>query len=247
MSLVKIERKTLRRVVYEKLKESIIGTELLPGEIVSLRGLANQLGVSPTPIREALWQLDAEGIVVIESNQSIRVNELTAAELEEVTRLRILLESSAAERACELRHDNILPYLKKLVDEMWENIENHKLYIKKNRQFHFGIYILARSPLLIRMIDSLWARVGPYFNIRVIDPEHLRGVNTPCHQEMYEALVARDKKKMRRALSTELGSTRNIILPLLLETNARLEEKMKATGVIGKGKRSPASKLARMK
>jgi DNA-binding GntR family transcriptional regulator len=238
VSLVKIEKKTLRRVVYERLKESIIITELLPGEVISLRGLATKLGVSPTPIREALWQLDAEGIVVIESNQSIRVNELTPVELEEITRLRILFESAAAERACDLRPDSCLPYLKTLVDGMWQTIENHKLYLKKNRQFHFGIYELAESPLLLRMIDSLWARIGPYFNIRVIDPDHLRQVNTPCHQKMFEALAARDKRKMRQALTAELGSTRGIILPLIRETNTRLEEKMKMNGVQGKGKRS---------
>jgi DNA-binding GntR family transcriptional regulator len=238
MALVKIEKKTLRRVVYEKLKESIIGTELLPGEVISLRGLATKLGVSLTPIREALWQLDAEGIVVIESNQSIRVNELTPAELEEVTRLRILFESAAAERACELRPDDSLPYLKSLVDDMWKSLENHKQYLRKNRLFHFGIYQLADSPLLLRMIDSLWARIGPYFTIRVIDPEHLRRVNTPCHQQMYEALAARDKKKMRQALATELGSTQGIVLPLIGETSARLEKKMKMNGGQSKRKRS---------
>lgn len=238
MTLARIEKKTLRRVVYEKLKESIIGTELLPGEVISLRGLATKLGVSLTPIREALWQLDAEGIVVIESNQSIRVNELTPEELEEVTRLRILFETEAAERACDLRPESCLPALKVLVEDMWQSLENHRLYLKQNRQFHFGIYEMADSPLLLRMIDSLWARIGPYFNIRVIDPEHLRKVNTPCHQVMYEALAARDKRKMAQALKTELGSTRGIVQPLLEETSTRLQRKMKLNGVRGRGKRS---------
>ena len=72
MTLARIEKKTLRQTVYDQLRESIIAAELLPGEPITLRQLAEKFEVSQMPIREALWQLEAEGVVVINQNKSIR-------------------------------------------------------------------------------------------------------------------------------------------------------------------------------
>ena len=97
MAIEKIENKTLRQRVYEVLKEKMITAEILPGERISLRSLAKKLGVSLSPVREALLQLESERIVVIESNKSIHVNNLTPDEMEEVLKIRIMLETLAAE------------------------------------------------------------------------------------------------------------------------------------------------------
>ena len=97
MVIERISVKTLRQEVYDQLRDKIISAEILPGEAVSLRGLAEKFGVSLMPVREALWQLESERIIVIESNKRIRVNTLTAKEMEEALRLRLLLESTAAE------------------------------------------------------------------------------------------------------------------------------------------------------
>jgi DNA-binding GntR family transcriptional regulator len=215
LALDKIEKKTLRQTVYDQLKESIITAELLPGEPISLRGLAAKLGVSQMPVREALWQLEAEKVVVIDSNRSIRVNKLTPDELEEILQIRLALETMAAEKACDRRPDPALPRLQALVAEMWASMEQHNVFSQKNRELHFGIYELAESPILLGLIDGLWARVGPYFNIRVLGSEYLRNLTMPCHQELVAALEARDKVKMRRALEQDLGSTAERILPLL--------------------------------
>ena len=83
MGFEKISVKTLRQEVYDKLRDKIISAEILPGETISLRELAAKFGVSLMPVREALWQLESERIIVIESNKRIRVNTLTAKEMEE--------------------------------------------------------------------------------------------------------------------------------------------------------------------
>ncbi|MBW2283524.1 MAG: GntR family transcriptional regulator, partial [Deltaproteobacteria bacterium] len=67
MGFAKIQKKTLRQQVYEQLKERMITAEILPGEQITLRNLAERLGVSLMPVREALWQLESEGAVVIEA------------------------------------------------------------------------------------------------------------------------------------------------------------------------------------
>ena len=103
MVLEKITTVTLRQKVYEQLRSKILGAELLPGEIISLRGLADKFGVSILPVREAVWQLESEKIVVVESNKRIQVNHLTSEDFKEVLNLRLLLESEAVDKACRLR------------------------------------------------------------------------------------------------------------------------------------------------
>ena len=72
MVLEKITTVTLRQKVYEQLRSKILGAELLPGEVISLRGLAEKFGVSILPVREAVWQLESEKILVVESNKKIQ-------------------------------------------------------------------------------------------------------------------------------------------------------------------------------
>lgn len=215
MPLTKIEKTTLRSLVYQQLKELIISAELLPGQRISLRKLAENLDVSTMPVREALWRLEAEKIVVIEDNKTIKVSELSNSELHEITGIRLLLEPEAAQIACDLRPERSLRKLKKLQRDMEESITNHKRYLKINREFHFSIYRLANAPNLLGIIDNLWARIGPYFNIQVIDSEHLRTVNTPCHERMLVALTTRDKDMIKDALYVELNATHDRVLPLL--------------------------------
>ncbi len=78
MKLNKVDGKTLRQKVYDQLRHGIITGKILPGESIKLRDVADQFGVSLMPVREALWQLESEKVIVIESNRSIHVNELTA-------------------------------------------------------------------------------------------------------------------------------------------------------------------------
>ena len=75
----------------------------------------------------------------------------------------------------------------------------------------------AGSPLLLNVIDGLWARIGPYLNIHFLGPDHLRLVTLPCHERMYLALAARDKTGMRQAIHEDLSSSAARILPLLNE------------------------------
>src|SRR4030065_66583 len=123
MILEKISVKTMRQKVYDQLRDKIIQAEILPGESISLRDLADKFGVSLMPVREALWQLESEKIIVIESNKRIRVNSLTGKEMEEALRLRILLESMAAEMACDLRPEDEIPGLKRLIERMEASTE----------------------------------------------------------------------------------------------------------------------------
>ena len=91
----KITSVTLRQKVYEQLRAKILGAELLPGEIINLRGLADRFGVSLLPVREAVWQLESEKILVVESNKKIPSTELIS-EFSSVTRANRLAATADA-------------------------------------------------------------------------------------------------------------------------------------------------------
>jgi DNA-binding GntR family transcriptional regulator len=210
----KITTKTLRQQVYDQLRRKIITAEILPGEAVSLRGLAEEFGVSLMPVREALWQLETEKVVVIESNKSVHVNTLTPEEMEEALRIRLLIETMAAERACDYRPLSAIPRVDKLLESMEANRDNPKKYIIMNNQFHLAIYSCANSPMLLRVIESIWARIGPYLIIQASRGGDLFST-MECHRGMCEAFAQRDKKTMRTFLQRDLEEAARINVPLL--------------------------------
>ena len=222
MVIEKIAVKTLRQEVYDQLRDKIISADILPGETISLRELAQKFGVTLMPVREALWQLESERIIVIESNKRIRVNTLTAKEMEEALRLRLMLESTAAERACDLRPESALLKVKKQLEALQSAADRPKVFMRKNSQFHISIYSLADSPLLLEIIERLMARVGPYVYTYAIAPQNNTRVHGH-HDKMYQGLVERNKKTITEALREDLEAAARIIIPALEEEAKKKE------------------------
>ena len=109
MKIDRVDSKTIRQRVYEQLRHRIIYGELLPGQTITLRQLADGFGVSFIPVREALWQLESEKVVVIERNKCIRISTLSAREMKEALSIRLFLESQVARKACAIRPEALLP------------------------------------------------------------------------------------------------------------------------------------------
>jgi DNA-binding GntR family transcriptional regulator len=219
MGIERISLKTLRQEVYDQLRDKIISAEILPGETVSLRGLAEKFGVSLMPVREALWQLESERIIVIESNKRIRVNTLTAKEMEEALRLRLLLESTAAERACDLRPEAAVPQVRAILEAMESSLDRPKIYMRRNTQFHFSIYAYSDSPLLLEMLNRLWARVFPYtYTYAIVNQDKSDAMQS--HRAMFEAFVDRDKQRLTDALRQDLEQAARRIIPALEQQGA---------------------------
>jgi len=191
---------------------------------MTIQGLAKGFGVSIMPIREALWQLESEKVIVIESNRRIYVNGLTQKDMEEALRIRLVLESMVVEKSCEMRTEANLVTLKSILESMEASVEKPKRYISLNSQYHFAIYSFADSPMLFNIIDSLWARVGPYLKIaweKGGDPSS----SLKCHRGMYKALVERDRDKLKHWLSVDLNEAATILTPLLNDSVGEVSKK----------------------
>ena len=150
MNIQKISIKTLRQQVYDQLRKRIISAEILPGQVMTLQSLAKEFGVSVMPVREALWQLESEKVIVIESNKRIYVNGLKRKDMREALRLRLMLESMAAENACDSMTETDVSRLKRIVEAMEAALDKPEKYLSLNTQFHFTIYACANSPCSLK-------------------------------------------------------------------------------------------------
>jgi GntR family colanic acid and biofilm gene transcriptional regulator len=234
VAIEKIENKTLRPRVYEVLKEKMITAEILPGGKISLRSLAKKLGVSLSPVREALLQLESERIVVIESNKSIHVNNLTPDEMEEILKIRVMLETLAAEMACDSRPDSLLPEIAGMLKKMRNSMDEPVVYLRHNQKFHFTIYRQANAPILFDIILNLWMRIGPYIFLHARVRKDV-SLAMRHHQAIYHALAARNKPRITKAIEDDLRSAAVSMMNILNSLDWDIDNwwlKLKSNGEI---------------
>jgi len=211
VKLPPIEKRTIRERVYTHLRELIIAGEILPGQEITLRNLSAQFGVSMAPVREALFQLESERVVVRRDNRDYRVNFLTASQFKEIYLIRRMVEPRLGEHACLIRSPACLAELSQILQRMKANMNNAKKYILYNHEFHFRVYKEAAMPILLEIVSGLWARLGPYLSINVkSDPRNLA-----IHKDMFRAVTNRDPRAFRCALASDMSYSRNYLLPFI--------------------------------
>ncbi|MEV5977456.1 GntR family transcriptional regulator [Streptomyces sp. NPDC052114] len=155
-----VRRTSVRGQILDALRAALVGGELTPGEVYSAPVLAERFGVSPTPVREAMQQLAAEGAVEVVPNRGFRVTERSARELAELAEVRALIEvpvmlglarSVAAERWAELRP---------LAEATAVAAAGGDLarYAESDRAFHGAVLALSGNQQLVQVADDLHRR-----------------------------------------------------------------------------------------
>lgn len=144
------------------LRKMVQSGSLAPGTPVNVDEIARTLGISPTPVREAVRQLQAEGLLTHSPHRSVKVASLSPADLIDIYRIRAALEGLAAELAAEQMAKGELARLRRLHEKMVAAVESGNTGQLRgiNDEFHLVINRGARSPRLERLISSLW-RAAP--------------------------------------------------------------------------------------
>ena len=191
-------------IVCAMLREMIISGELAGDEPLRQRDLAQRFGVSQTPVREALRRLQSEGLVVTDPHRGATVAKSRHGIVEDNSRIRAALEPLGARLAAEAVTEEQLARLRELNDRMAEVGESDE-YGELNREFHFTIYEAAASPMLLSMMRLLWQAMphGP----KVTRP-HAESVAQ--HQELIEALAARDADRAAEITEQHILSSRHL-------------------------------------
>jgi DNA-binding GntR family transcriptional regulator len=168
--------------------------------------LAERLGVSRVPLREALKILEGEGAVTYVPHRGYFVAELSLADLEEVYRIRELLEDEAVRAAVPLLAEPDLDLLAALVDECERAGADGDVaaMTDANRRLHFTLYEASGRPRLVRLVRILWDATDVYRALYYAEPANRRRVEAE-HRAVLAALRRRDAERVVRLLAEHRG------------------------------------------
>jgi DNA-binding GntR family transcriptional regulator len=205
--LPKINKGNLSEQVYSTIRSSLMDGRYEPGERLTIASLADQLGVSITPVREAIFRLVTERALEMRAATSIQVRSLTPSELREIQVIRHHLEGEAAAQAAVKISAKSLAALEALQADFTTAAASDPLEASRvNREFHFKLAEAAEMPMLYATIEGMWAQMGPLI--------HLYHLNTPTrvlvsgrhgHYDVLRALAAGDPDGARRAIQADIG------------------------------------------
>jgi DNA-binding GntR family transcriptional regulator len=197
--------------VHQELRRRFITGKIMPGSTLSTRGLAQELGVSQTPVREALSRLAAEGAVQIRSKRKIVVPPMTAERFSDLLRCRELLEPEAAVAALPFIDGARLKKLKSVDDSIGRALKSGDVtaYMEGNFNFHFLIYAAQPRRTLLQLIETLWLQFGPF--MRVVYGRYGTANLIDQHELMVRALRTRDAAGLKRALIADIRDGMGLI------------------------------------
>lgn len=201
---------------YDALKRAVLAGGFSPGEVVTLRSLAQRLDIGDTPVREAIKRLISEGAFEALPNRSARVPALDRREVHQILDLRIELEGRAAALAA---HNITLHQIEKLRaahEAMGQAVaaDDAERYGELNLAFHFEIYRIADNRTLATLIEALWLRMAPLVARTRTLLTHLRerAPEVACghHGSLLIAFQMRDADGARVAMRDDLSALTKI-------------------------------------
>ncbi|MPW18252.1 MULTISPECIES: GntR family transcriptional regulator [Paraburkholderia] len=201
-----VARETMAGRVYAQLREAIMIGRFAPGQLLSLRSVAEAVGSSTMPVRAALTRLQAEGALIDGPARALMVPPMTLELLDELRDVRIALEGCVAKRAASRMTQAHLSELQAIYDAMDANVEAGDVaaYLRSNFQFHIAIYTHGASDLTLATIQNLWLRIGPFLNLVAPDIPHMRR-SMDAHRKIVEALWRGDGEGARAGIAQDIG------------------------------------------
>jgi len=195
----------LNSSVYAELRKRIVTGHISPNHELSTRGLAGELGVSQTPVRDALSRLSAEGAVSIRSKRRVRVPEMTRECFEDLLRCRLLLEPEAAALAVPFLTPADVTKLREIDATLAAAIKDGDAgtYMQANYDFHFTLYRAQPQKTLTQLIETLWLQFGPHMRMLYDRVSHTE--LNDRHQTAIAAIEAKDATALRDAIALDIS------------------------------------------
>jgi GntR family colanic acid and biofilm gene transcriptional regulator len=198
-------RKSLVTHVEDEIRSALIEGRLEPGTRLVTKDLAETLGMSITPVREALVRFAASGVLTAEPAQSFRVPTITVAQYSEIAEIRKSVEGLAASNATTQITPDELSNLENMLSLYLaaKTARDQHLALTRNKEFRFSVYAAARMPTLLSVIETLWLRAGPGFNYLYPD-DHTVFSEHHNYDDLLAALRARDAEGARKAIENAI-------------------------------------------
>jgi DNA-binding GntR family transcriptional regulator len=218
-TLVKpLTRQTLSTDVHQQLRDLLMNGRVMPGEVLSLRTVAEALSVSVMPVREAVHRLVAEQALELTANRTLRVPTLTVSQFREITSIRIQLECMATGLAAQNMGEDCIKTIEgihvRFAKEISRTKPDESKLIALNKELHFAIYKQSGLPILLQMIESLWLRIGPILNydLRSGSERVTKHIQASHHDQLVAALRKKDPVAATAALRKDIQSAADFIV-----------------------------------
>jgi DNA-binding GntR family transcriptional regulator len=205
----KVQKEDSSQIAYQGIRHMLYNKEIVPGQRIAYRDLAEKLELSPTPIIQALKWLELQGFVLHEPNRGYSMAPFSLKEIEELYEIRELIEPS-------LISATIQKLDKKGISELKEALEEHlsaerEFYLKerlfKNREFHMTLASLSGKTTQIRILQNVFDMLflkygGNYFPISSLS------ATDKAHQEIYDAVALRSLERAQSVLKNHLTNVK---------------------------------------
>lgn len=209
-----IDVTNINEKIYTLIKRRITHLEYPPGHQINIRKLQAELGVSNSPIKDALFRLAGEELVEITSRKGTFVRDISEEDIQEIEEVRSILEAGAVEVIAPEITDEQLAHLENLYREtlMSANSFEYSAFMEKDSRFHQAIIELTENRRLIKMYRRLNAHV------QIVRFQFARNRNRPLpwtdqdHREILEALKARDPERAKAAIGSHRRKARDAFL-----------------------------------
>ena len=214
-----IARDTLWDRAYAALEAALLAGRYAPGERILLRDVAEELGISLTPVRDAVNRLVAEKVLErgsVGQGGGATVPLLNADQFGQLMTVRSSLESVAAAAATTHATVAELDAIEISLAEMKSSVEDKRIeqYLDAHHRFHFGIYAICKMPIVQQIIESAWLRCAPTLTLAL--PEYIPGLKRyPFHLAALVGLRQGNSEAAAAAIRADIESARDDICALL--------------------------------
>ena len=206
--LTAVDTVPLHEKVYLELVRALMSGQLQPGQKLTSRKLAKELGTSDMPVRSAFTRLQALRALSPMPNGSVEVPLISAERFEQLTAVRTVLEGAAAELATKRINGNNLRAIRRHATELTEAARSGDIddYLRRNHDFKFGVYRHCGNEQMIFLIETVWMQVGPFLrNLRIGFEDDLAGIlGIDYHEEVVAAIEAGDGARARAAIVRDI-------------------------------------------
>lgn len=197
----------LRDVVFQTLRQAILRGDLKPGERLMEVKLANKLGVSRTPIREAIRKLELEGLVLMVPRKGAEVAEITEKSLRDVLEVRKALEELAVQLACDRITEEEIEQLKEVAKEFRSNLQEKDVtkIAEIDVKFHDILYLATNNQKLVQLLNNLREQMYRY-RIEYLKREDVYPILMKEHEDIILHLSRRDKEKALEVMACHIDN-----------------------------------------
>ena len=206
----------LRDVVFNTLRQAILRGELKPGERLMEIQLANKLGVSRTPIREAIRKLELEGLVLMIPRKGAEVAEITEKNMLDVLEVRRALEELAVKLACERITEEEIQELKDAADTFQKILSEKDItkIAEADEAFHDVIFKSTGNDRLIQLLNSLREQMYRY-RLEYLKREEYHPQLLEEHQQIIDRITRKDQSEAAELIDRHIGNQVDVMLEMI--------------------------------